>query len=370
MTTNNNEKDKGMYVSIPISLNPNAEERELLQEMFDGHVKACNKLSERLHAEALRKHDFTICSNLKWARSLVKGIIKTDLHSVHSKSVAQIVVKAYEKAEKHGSLDLAKPILFGGEDEKDKVKIHTVYLSYSATIEVNFKTKICKLDLAKKRHEIPFIFPEGVPVPPDSWEACQGLLKRYGESWDVVADYNGKMAEINAQNVSQVVGVDRGQNNVATTYSDAKGAKRYHWGECYDNSNGQSEVDEHRAWLDKDRLIAQEITANEPEGTVFVLEDLQFDHIPRRWTYLTLGDWFSYFACLHHQHIIYCDPRHTSQKCPYCGSTDTKRENHRLTCNHCKRTKKIIVNVNDDENAARNIKKRGETILRKKYNVK
>lgn len=213
MTTNHEEKDKGMYVSIPISLNPNAEERELLQEMFDGHVKACNKLSERLHAEALRKHDFTICSNLKWARSLVTGIIKTDLHSVHSKSVAKIVVKAYEKAEKHGSLDLAKPILFGGEDEKDKVKIHTVYLSYSATIEVNFKTKICKLDLAKKRHEIPFVFPKGVPVPPDSWKACQGLLKQYGDSWDVVVDYNDKMPEINAKNVSQVVGVDRGQNN-------------------------------------------------------------------------------------------------------------------------------------------------------------
>ena len=84
MTTNHEEKDKGMYVSIPISLNPSAEDRKLLQEMFDGHVKACNKLSAKLHAEALRKRDITICSNLEWAQFLVKGIIKTDLHSVWS----------------------------------------------------------------------------------------------------------------------------------------------------------------------------------------------------------------------------------------------------------------------------------------------
>ena len=227
MTTNKNEKDKGMYVSIPISLNPSAEDRKLLQEMFDGHVKACNKLSAKLHAEALRKRDITICSNLEWAQFLVKGIIKTDLISDHSKRFARIVFKAYEKSKKHDCLDLSQPILFGGEDEKDKVKIHTVYLSYSATIKVNFKTKICKLDLAKERHEIPFVFPEGVPVPPESWKACQGLLKQYGDSWDVVADYNDKMEEINAKNVSQVVGVDRGQHNVATTYSDTKGANAY-----------------------------------------------------------------------------------------------------------------------------------------------
>ena len=91
--------DRQKYVPVHITLLLDDATRAILQTTFDEFIKACNKLSVKLHAEAVKHNDFSICTkNDDHTKHLAWGAIQPALHDVYKSSVAQIVVNAYKKA--------------------------------------------------------------------------------------------------------------------------------------------------------------------------------------------------------------------------------------------------------------------------------
>lgn len=368
--------DRQKYVPVHITLLLDDATRAVLQKTFDEFVKACNKLSVKLHAEAVKHNDFSICTtNDDHTKNLAWGAIQPALHDVYKYSVAQIVVNAYKEANEKNQLDSLNPIRFANNPKQGETDVYTIPLRVTnkATkkeknnaknnVVADFESKTCKLDLIDGMHYIPFLYPDWIPKPPDSWKLLQGMIKKAEEDWEVIISYGNPLFPYDYDKVVKYVGVDRGEVNVATTFSDANGSKRYSSDEyCKKVKSAVTKLERHRARLEKDYRVAWDMVTREPEGALFVLEDLQFKERIPGWSYRNFADWLSFFAALHHQYIDYCDPHNTSRICPHCGAIMKKRDlkGRFFVCPNPQCGYGKDEYVNDDENAAENICRRGE----------
>lgn len=357
------KEDRQKYVPVHITLVPNDETRAILQKTFDTFILVCNKVSPKMYDEALKKKDILVCTQDKrGAEGLANATTRYYLHGVYRYSVAETLIDAYKKKNKYNQLNRLKLISFSNKPKNGETELYAIPLTREATIKVDFKNKICQLDLIDGKHCIPFIYPEGIPEPPDSWQACRGLIKKAADDWEVIASYENPMFPIDSNKVVKHVGVDRGLKNIAATFSKEKGYKRYPQKQYYDKTKPHhTKTEQHRERMAKDYRVAWDMVNREPEGTLFILEDLQFKKRIPGWSYRNFADWLTFFATLHHQYIDYCDPRNTSKTCPHCGTivkTERDLEGRSFVCPKCGYGKKEY--VNDDENAAENICRRGE----------
>lgn len=193
--------------------------------------------------------------------------------------------------------------------------------------------------------------------------------------------------------VSNVVGVDRGIRFLAATY-DSKGnvsfysgaevkQKRAHYKKLRQRLQKVGTPSSRRRlkaigqrenrWMrDVNHCVSKALVENNPEGTLFVLEDLsnirkatervkvKDRYISVSWAYYDLEQKLIYKALKNRKLVTKVDPSYTSQTCPKCGHTEKAnrdKKNHIFCCRNCG------YRSNDDRVAAMNLHRMGINLI-------
>ena len=193
--------------------------------------------------------------------------------------------------------------------------------------------------------------------------------------------------------IEHVVGIDRGINFVMTTYDDNSKTgfingrpikqKRAHYKKLRQELQKRQTPSARRRlkaigqrenrWMgDLNHQFAKALVENNPEHTLFVLEDLtgirsatervrtRDRYVSVSWAFYDLECKIIYKAKLKGSLVLKVDPRHTSQRCPICGHVQRSNRNkklHRFVC------KKCGYRSNDDRVAAMNLHRMGRDFL-------
>ena len=195
------------------------------------------------------------------------------------------------------------------------------------------------------------------------------------------------------KDVSNVVGVDRGINFVVATYDDA-GKSTFVNGRPIKQKRAQYAATrkqlqkrqtpssrrrlkrigsrENRWMNDINHCVSKALVKNNPERTLFVLEDLtgirsatervrtKDRYVSVSWAFYDLGQKLKYKAARARSKVIEVDPAYTSQRCPKCGHIEKSNRNKRL---HRFRCKKCGYTSNDDRVGGMNLHYLGRTYL-------
>ena len=131
---------------------------------------------------------------------------------------------------------------------------------------------------------------------------------------------------------------------------------------------------ENRWMNDVDHCLSKTLLCSNPEGTLFVLEDLtgirsatervrtKDRYVSVSWSYYDLEQKLMYKANRYGSRVIKVDPAYTSQRCPICGH---KERGNRDKKNHVFRCRKCGYTSNDDRIAAMNLQRMGIEYLLK-----
>lgn len=193
--------------------------------------------------------------------------------------------------------------------------------------------------------------------------------------------------------VSNVVGVDRGIRFIATTY-DSDGKTLFYDGNDIKQKRGHFKAlrkqlqqvhtpssrrrikaigqRENRWMQDVNHCISKALVTSNPQGTLFVLEDLtgvraatekvmvKNRYVSVSWSYYDLEQKLTYKALKNHQLVEKVNPAYTSQTCPKCGHTEKSnrdKHNHLFYCKNCG------YKSNDDRIGAMNLYRMGINLL-------
>lgn len=199
--------------------------------------------------------------------------------------------------------------------------------------------------------------------------------------------------ELTMSEVSNVVGIDRGIRFLAATY-DSNGKSVFYDGNIvkqkhahYKNLRKQLQQigtpsskrrlkaigqRENRWMQDVNHCVSKALVENNPDGTLFVLEDLtgirnatervrvKNRYVTVSWSYYDLEQKLTYKALKHHQLVTKVNPAYTSQTCPKCGHTEKANRNkkiHLFICKNCG------YKSNDDRIGAMNLYRMGINLL-------
>ena len=121
---------------------------------------------------------------------------------------------------------------------------------------------------------------------------------------------------------------------------------------------------ENRWMQDVNHCVSKALVTNNPEGTLFVLEDLtgirnatekvqiKDRYVSVSWSFFDLETKIMYKAKMRNQKVIKVAPQYTSQRCPICGHIEESNRNkktHTFCCKQCGFT------TNDDRVGAMNL---------------
>ena len=198
-----------------------------------------------------------------------------------------------------------------------------------------------------------------------------------------------EVQELKKEEITNVVGIDRGIRFLAVTY-DSQGKTGFYDGRSVKQKRahykalrkelqqigtpssrrriraiGQRET----RWMhDVNHCISKALTDHYPEGTLFVLEDLtgirsatervraKGRYVSVSWSYYDLEQKLSYKALRNHQLVEKVSPKYTSQTCPKCNHTEKQNRNKHLHLFCCR---KCGYRSNDDRIAALNLHRLG-----------
>lgn len=202
-----------------------------------------------------------------------------------------------------------------------------------------------------------------------------------------------EISELTKNEVSNVVGIDRGIRFLAATY-DSNGKSVF-----YDGNDVKQKRAHYKAlrkqlqqvgtpssrrrikaigqrenrWMnDVNHCISKALVESNPNGSLFVIEDLsgvrsatervrvKDRYVSVSWAYYDLEQKLSYKALKHHQLVEKVNPAYTSQTCPKCGHTEKANRNKRLHIFCCKN---CGYKSNDDRIGAMNLHRMGIELL-------
>ena len=202
-----------------------------------------------------------------------------------------------------------------------------------------------------------------------------------------------EIPELQKSEVSNVVGIDRGIRFLAATY-DSKGKSVFYDGNTVKQKRAHYKAlrkqlqqvgtpssrkrikaigqRENRWMQDVNHCISKALVESNPNGTMFVLEDLsnirsatekvrvKDRYVSVSWSYYDLEQKLSYKALKNHQLVEKVNPAYTSQTCPKCGHTEKSNRNkkiHLFCCKNCG------YKSNDDRIGAMNLHRMGIELL-------
>ena len=218
------------------------------------------------------------------------------------------------------------------------------------------------------------------------------LIFRHGKFY-LCVPVTCEIGELLLCDVSNVVGIDRGIRFPAVSY-DSSGKtrffsgcelkqKRAHYkalrrdlqkvGTPSSRRRLRSVGQRENRWMqDVNHCIAKALCESNPEGTLFVIEDLEGvrratervkvkdRYLYVSWSYYDLEQKLTYKALRNHQQVKKVDPAYTSQRCPVCGHTEEAnrdKRKHFFCCRQCG------YRSNDDRTAAMNLHRMGMELL-------
>ena len=201
-----------------------------------------------------------------------------------------------------------------------------------------------------------------------------------------------EICELPDTEISNVVGIDRGIRFLAVTY-DSRGRSVFYDGNTVKQKRAHYKAlrkelqqvgtpssrrriraigqRENRWMQDVDHCVSKALVESNPEGTLFVLEDLsnvraatervrvKDRYLTVSWSYYDLEQKLTYKALRHRQLAVKVDPAYTSQTCPKCGHTEKANRNkkiHTFCCKSCGYTS------NDDRIGAMNLHRMGRAL--------
>ena len=218
------------------------------------------------------------------------------------------------------------------------------------------------------------------------------ITNKHGKYYlHIPVTYN--VEESNISDICNVVGIDRGINFVVATYDShhksgfvsgkAIKQKRANYSKLRKKLQMRQTPSSRRRlkaigqrenrWMqDVNHCISKALVTSNPQGTLFVLEDLtgvraatekvmvKNRYVSVSWSYYDLEQKLTYKALKNHQLVEKVNPAYTSQTCPKCGHTEKSnrdKHNHLFYCKNCG------YKSNDDRIGAMNLYRMGINLL-------
>ena len=199
-----------------------------------------------------------------------------------------------------------------------------------------------------------------------------------------------ELPDLNISDIKNVAGIDVGVNFLAACYNSV-GKTTFYNGHTVKHKRIQYQrmrrklqaihtasakrclkrMDhrENRWMQDVNHCISKALVSSQPEGTLFVLEDLNGitrgksepsrkygRHRHVSWAFYDLQKKIEYKALRNGSMVLFVDPSYTSQKCPKCGHIEKgnrSKERHTFRCKNCS------YQSNDDRIGAMNLYQKG-----------
>ena len=342
-----------MTVTAKIQISVNADSKVLLDETMSVYSDACNYVSDYV----FRTHDLKQFSLNKILYSTLRE--KFGLKSQMAQSVFKTVIARY------------KTIL---ENQKEWIKPSFKKPQYDLVWNRDYSlTQNCfSVNTLNGRVKLPY-FAEGMSKYFDH------TIYRFGTA--KLVNKNGKyflhipvtcdIEESNISDICNVVGIDRGINFVVATYDSKHKSgfvsgktikqKRAHYSKLRKELQMRRTPSARRKlraigqrenrWIqDVNHQISKALVENNPEHTLFVLENLsgvrsatervrtKDRYVSVSWSFYDLEQKLIYKAKQNQSTVIKVDPRYTSQCCPVCGHVEKANRNkkiHLFTCKNC-----------------------------------
>ena len=342
-----------MTVTAKIQISVNADSKVLLDETMSVYSDACNYVSDYV----FRTHDLKQFSLNKILYSTLRE--KFGLKSQMAQSVFKTVIARY------------KTIL---ENQKEWIKPSFKKPQYDLVWNRDYSlTQNCfSVNTLNGRVKLPY-FAEGMSKYFDH------TIYRFGTA--KLVNKNGKyflhipvtcdIEESKISDICNVVGIDRGINFVVATYDSKHKSgfvsgktikqKRAHYSKLRKELQMRRTPSARRKlraigqrenrWMqDVNHQISKALVENNPEHTLFVLENLsgvrsatervrtKDRYVSVSWSFYDLEQKLIYKAKQNQSTVIKVDPRYTSQCCPVCGHVEKANRNkkiHLFTCKNC-----------------------------------
>lgn len=355
-------------ITAKVKIVPNESDATLLIKTMDAYRKACNFVSEYINETG----DFRQVSIHNQLYKQIRSMF--GLRSQMAQSVILTVLAKYKSINSNGH-KFTQPVF-------NKPQLDLVWnRDYSF---VKDKT-LFSVNTLEGRIKVPFY--TGSTELTGRFGTAK-LVYKHGKFF-LHIPIETEINELSLNDVSNIVGVDRGIRFLATTY-DSNGKTKFYSGSVIKQkrahykdlrkqlqqvktpssrrrlkSIGQRE----NRWInDVNHCISKALVEQNPKGTLFILEDLtgirtatervwkKHRYISVSWSYYDLEQKLTYKALRNNQRVVTVDPRYTSQTCPKCGHTEKANRNkdkHLFVCKNCN------YSSNDDRIGAMNLYRMG-----------
>lgn len=356
-----------VVLTAKIKLLPNSDESLLLLQTMTAYTDACNAVSEYI----FKTYDLKQSSVNRQMYYHLRDVF--GLRSQMAQSVIKTVIARYRSIVSNGhpwvlaSFERLQYDLVWNRDYSLKAGHFSVN-----TLQGRIQLGFCKQGLEKYFNGSAYRFGTAKLVcRKDKFFLHISVLQEIADCEDF--------------QIRNVVGVDRGINFIVATY-DSRGKsgfvsgraikdRRKHYAklrkklQCCQTASARRRLKtigqrENRWMSDVNHRISKALVESQPEGTLFVLEDLKgVRHATERvrvrdryvsvsWAFDDLAQKIVYKAKLRHSKVIFVPPAYTSQTCPKCGHTEKAnrdKRNHVFCCRNCH------YSSNDDRVAAMNL---------------
>ncbi len=351
-----------------LKISPSEEEKCALVHTMHAYSDACNFVSEYVYAS------HTLSQTLLHKALYFQIRNKFDLPSQVACSVIRTVIARY-KAIRSQNHKWVKP--FFRKPQLD--------LCWNKDYTINKRKLIVSIGTVMGRVKVPFSANNA------DFEGKFGTAKlvyKHGKFF-LYVPITRDVSVTPFDEISNVVGVDRGIRFLATTY-DSNGRSTFYSGAAVKEKRSHYSVlrkqlqqvgtpssrrrlkaigqRENRWMNDVNHCISKALVKSNPEGTLFVLEDLSnvrkaTERVRKKdryvlvsWSYFDLEQKLAYKALRNRQRVVLVDPAYTSQTCPKCGhvsKNNRNKKNHVFICESCG------YKSNDDRIGAMNLYRMG-----------
>ena len=359
-------------LTAKLKILPDPDQAQLLIDTMHAYAAACDFVSDYV----FRSHDLSLASLNRELYHLIRQ--RFGLRAQMAQSVLRSVVAGY------------KTILTNQHSWiRPRFRKPRLDLVWNRDYSLNCDKTLFSVGTLQGRIKVPF-FAKGVDT--DGRFGTAKLVYKHGKFF-LHVPVTKEIDEISASDVTNVVGIDRGIRFLAATY-DSEGRSSFFSGSAVKQKRGHYKAlrkqlqqvktpssrrrlkaigqRENRFVRDVNHCVSKALVCNNPEGTLFVLEDLtgiraatervrvQNRYVSVSWAYYDLEQKLTYKALRNHQQVKKVDPAYTSQRCPVCGHTEEAnrdKRKHFFCCRQCG------YRSNDDRTAAMNLHRMGMELL-------
>lgn len=362
-------------ITAKIQIVPSNEDKQLLHSTMSAYTDACNYVSNYV----FQTHHLKQFALNKVLYSDLRD--KFGLKSQMAQSVLKTVIARY------------KTIL---ENQNEWIKSTFKKPQYDLVWnrDYSFTQNCFSVNTLKGRVKLPY-FAKGMSKYFDHTIYKFGtakLVNKHGKYFlHIPVTY--EVTECSNTEICNVVGIDRGINFVIATYDSKHKSgfvsgktikqKRAHYSKLRKELQKRQTPSSRRKmkaigsrenrWMqDMNHQVSKALVKNNPNHTLFVLEDLsgirnaiervrtKDRYVSVSWSFYDLEQKLIYKAKQNQSSVIKVDPRYTSQCCPVCGHMEKSNRNkkmHLFTCKNCG------YQSNDDRIGAMNLYRMGINYL-------